>query len=262
MTIARRLVLATPALLLLHPARAQGAPELIKPGELSAATEGTFPPFSMSDARGQLDGLEIRLMKEIAQRMGLAYRPVVQKWESTLVGLEAGQYDMCSTTMDITEERQRAVTFADGWLESGARVMVRRAEILITKPADLRGKSVGVLVASTYAKAGEELGATLKQYRSEPEAYQDLVNGNVQAVITEAIAGAYAIKSANLALKLLDEPVSRVQKGWAIKKGKPNLTRAVNTALAATQADGTYARIMQDLIGFDPRPAQPIRSLV
>jgi polar amino acid transport system substrate-binding protein len=261
MTIARRLVLATPALLL-RPARAQGAPELIKAGELSACTEGTFPPFSMSDARGQLDGLEIRLMKEIAQRMGLTYRPVVQKWESTLVGLEAGQYDMCSTTMDITEERQRAVTFADGWLESGARVMVRRAETAITRPADLRGKSVGVLVASTYAKAGEELGATLKQYRSEPEAYQDLVNGNVQAVITEAIAGAYAIKSANLALKLLDEPVSRVQKGWAIRKGKPGLTRAVNTALAAVQADGTYARIMQDLIGFDPRPASPIRSMV
>lgn len=251
-----------PLLPLLPVAQAQGALELVKPGELSACTEGTFPPFSMSDPRGQLDGLEIRLMRAIAAQMGLTYRPVVQKWESTLVGLEAGQYDLASTTMDITEERQKAVVFVDAWLESGARVLVRRAETAIARPADLRGRTVGVLVASTYAKAGEELGATLRQYRSEPEAYQDLVNGNVQAVITEAIAGAFAIRSANLPLRMLDEPVSSVQKGWPVKRGKPNLVRALNAALAAVQEDGTYARIMTEMVGFDPRPRQPIRSIL
>jgi polar amino acid transport system substrate-binding protein len=263
MLFSRRTLLGTAAgLPWMLPAFAQGALELVKPGELSACTEGTFPPFSMSDARGQLDGLEIRLMRAIAAKLNLTYRPIVQKWESTLVGLEAGQYDLASTTMDITEERQKAVVFVDGWLESGSRVLVRRAETAIARPADLRGRTVGVLVASTYAKAAEELGASIRNYRSEPEAYQDLVNGNVQAVITEAIAGAFAIKSANLPLRMLDEPVSRVQKGWPVKKGKPNLVLALNGALAAVQEDGTYARIMNELIGFDPRPASPIRSIL
>lgn len=262
MRLPRRALLGAVAIPLFPSARAQGALELVKPGELSACTEGTFPPFSMSDPRGQLDGLEIRLMRAIAAKMNLSYRPVVQKWESTLVGLEAGQYDLASTAMDITEERQKAVVFVDGWLESGSRVLVRRTETAITRPADLRGRSVGVLVASTYAKAGEELGAMLKMYRSEAEAYQDLVNGNVQAVISDAIGCAYAIKSSTLPLRMLDEPVSRVQKGWPVKKGKPNLVRALNAALAQVQADGTYASIMIEMIGFDPRPADPIRSIL
>ena len=40
--------------------------ELIQPGKLLIATEGTYPPFSMTAADGTLDGLEIRVGKEIA----------------------------------------------------------------------------------------------------------------------------------------------------------------------------------------------------
>ena len=68
---------------------------------------------------GTLDGLEIRVGKEIAKRLGLEYTPVIIKWELLLVGLAADQYDFASDAMDITEERQKAVTFADGWLEFG-----------------------------------------------------------------------------------------------------------------------------------------------
>jgi len=263
MRLTRRGAIAAAALLPVA-AHAQSAspPELIKPGELSASTEGTFPPFSMTDPSGKLDGLEMRIMGEVARRLGLAFKPVATKWESTLVGLEAGQYDLCATTMDITAERQKAVLFCDGWLESGARALVQQSDTSIRTPADLKGKSVGVLVASTYAKAAEELGASLKLYRSEAEAYQDLANGQVQAVISDTIGGAWAIKEGRLKLRLVEEPVSSVQKGWAVRKSKPNLVRAVNGALGSMVADGTYAKIAIELIGFDPAPKAPIRSLL
>ena len=41
--------------------------ELIQPGKLLIATEGTYPPFSMRAPDGTLDGLEIRVGKEIAK---------------------------------------------------------------------------------------------------------------------------------------------------------------------------------------------------
>ena len=47
--------------------------ELLQPGKLQVATEGTYPPFSMRSPDGQLDGLEIRVMKEVAKRLGLEY---------------------------------------------------------------------------------------------------------------------------------------------------------------------------------------------
>lgn len=235
--------------------------ELLEPGKLSVATEGTYPPFSMRSPTGELDGLEVRVVREIATRLGLEYVPVLMKWDSLLVGLEAEQFDIISAAMDITAERQKQVTFSDGWLESGGRIIVRLDSDL-TAPAEVKDRQVGGLVASNWTKIAEELGATVKSYKAESDGLQDLVNRNVDAIITDAIAGAFAIKASSLPLKMLDESVSSIQKGLAIKKGKPNLTAAINKALAEMIADGTYAEITTDLVGFSPAPAEPIRSLV
>jgi polar amino acid transport system substrate-binding protein len=256
----RGFLAATSSVLLLAglPAGAQDL-ELLKPGELSAATEGTFPPFSMQGPDGKLDGLELRVMGEIAKRLGLAYRPVLVKWESLLVGLMADQYDVASAAMDITPERQKSVVFVDGWLESGGRLIVTQGGP-ITKHSDIRGKTVGVLVASTWADLAKGLGAEVRTYQAETAALQDLVNGNIDGVVTDAIAGAWAIETSKLPLTMTDEYLSRIQKGFPTKPGKPNLVRAMNQALAAMIADGTYGRLTSDLIGFSPAPAKPIPS--
>jgi polar amino acid transport system substrate-binding protein len=261
----RRLALVAAAAFLLAPTLTAPAAaadlELIVPGELSAATEGTFPPFSMQGADGKLDGLEIRVMGEIARRLGLKYKPVITKWESILVGLKADQHDISSAAMDITEERQKQVVFVDGWLESGGRLVVKRESSVKTN-ADIKGKSVGVLVASTWEKLATDLGAMVKTYKSETDAVQDLVNGNVDGVITDSIAAAYMINAAKLPLRMTDEYLSHVQKGFPVKQGKPNLVKAINKALADMIADGTYAKLTSELVGYSPAPANPIRSLM
>lgn len=234
--------------------------ELLVPGQLQAATEGTFSPFSMRAPDGKLDGLEIRVMKEVAKRLNLTYTPVLIKWDSLLVGLEANQFDIISASMDITPARQEKVTFANGWLESGGRIVVPK-DSSIKSAADLKGKTVGALVSSTFAKIAEEHGAVVKGYKAESDAMQDMANGNIDATITDAIAGSWAIKNSGLPFKMTDDYVSHVQKGFAIKKGKPNLAEAVNKALAEMTADGTYAKLTSELVGFDPAPKDPIKTI-
>lgn len=234
--------------------------ELLQPGKLMVATEGTYAPFSMRSPDGKLDGLEIRVMTEVAKRLNLEYTPVLIKWDSLLVGLQADQFDVISAAMDITEARQKQVTFSNGWLESGGRVVTAK-ESAIKSAADLKGKPVGALVSSNWTKIAEEKGGTVKGYKAESDAMQDLVNGNVDAVITDSIAAAYAIKSGGLPLTMTDEYVSHVQKGFAFKMGKPQLVEAVNKALADMVADGTYAKLTTDLVGFDPTPKDPIKTI-
>ena len=234
--------------------------ELLVPGELSVATEGTYPPFSMQDAKGNLDGLEIRVMKEIASRLGLKYKPVLIKWDSILVGLFSEQYDIISAAMDITAERQKKVLFSNGWLESGGRFVVHK-DSDATKAADVKGKKVGVLVASTWAELAKKAGAEeVKVYKAEADAIQDLVNRNIDGVITDSIAAAYAIQNKNLPLKLTEGYLSTVQKGFPVKKDRVNLMKGINKALADMIADGTYAKLTSGLIGYSPAPKEPIPS--
>ena len=240
---------------------AEGELELIKPGVLMTATEGAFAPFSMRTPSGDLEGFELAVIREIANRLGLQHEPIVTKWDSILVGLMADQYDMVSNPMGITAERQKSVTFCDAWVESGAKLVVPAGSD-IQSLAQANGKTIGVIVASTFIPMAEKLGGNVKLYKSDPEALQDVVNGQIDAAITDAVAGGYAIKTAGLNLQLVDEFIESYQMGWAVKQGKPNLVKAINTALAAMVADGTFSTLGKDIIGIDPTPAKPIRSIL
>jgi polar amino acid transport system substrate-binding protein len=234
--------------------------ELVTPGQLSAATEGTYPPFSMQNEQGELDGIDVRLIREIAKRLGLEYKPVLLKFDSLLVGLEANQFDLIGSPLDITPERKQKVTFSDGWIESGARLVVQQ-DSPVQQPADIAGKTIGALAASTWVDmAGPLNPGEIKTYKSETDAFQDLVNGNIDAIVTDGISASFNIKQSRLPLRLVDTPLSTLQKAWAIKKGKPNLVKAINKAIAEIVADGTYVKLTSDFIGVDAAPKEPIRS--
>jgi len=254
-----KLLVAAPLLVVAVHASAADDLGLVQPGKLMVATEGTFPPFSMRSPDGKLDGLEIRVMKEVAKRLHLTYTPVLTKWDSLLVGLQANQYDVISAAMDITPERQKSILFSDGWLESGGRIITPKGSSIHTA-ADLKGKNVGAEVSSTFAKLAQDAGANVKSYKSESDAMQDLVNGNLDAEITDAISGAYDIRTAHLPI-VEAAYVSTLQKGFAFKKDKRNLVEAVNKALASMIADGTYAKLTTPLVGYSPAPKKPILTL-
>jgi len=55
--------------------------------------------------------------------------------------------------------------------------------------------------------------------------------------------------------------LSRIQKGFAAKKDHPNLIKAINSALSEMVADGTYAKITSNIIGYSPTPESPTRSM-
>ena len=235
--------------------------ELLTPGVLTSATEGTYPPFSFKGTDGTLDGLEMRIMGEICQRLKLEYKPVVVKWDSMLVALQANHFDIVGNAMGITAERQKAVTFCDGWLETGARAVVRK-DSQYKSPDELKGKAIGAIAASTFIPIVEKLGGKLKPYKADVDGMMDLVNGNIEAVILEDIAANFAITKSNLPLRSLPGLIDPAQLGWPVKKGKPNLVRAINKTREEMVADGTVKILFTDLIGFDPSPKNPIRSIL
>jgi len=258
----RELLLATGTLAttgMLRGTALAGGLELIKAGQISAATDGTYPPYTMRNSSGDLDGIEIRTIKAVAGRLGLEYKPVVTTWDSMLVGLLSDEYDMCSETMAITDERKKKVWFCDGWVESGARLVVPE-DSPIHINTDAKGKSVGVLVASIFVPLAQKLGAEVRTYKTDVEAMQDCANGKIDALITEGVLGAYSIKKSNLPLRMTDEVMQSYQLGWPVKKGKKELVMAINKSLGEVVADGTFKQICMDFVGMDLTPKNPIRS--
>lgn len=235
--------------------------ELITPGTVKCAFTGAFPPFSMQTQDGNWIGLTNEVFDEVAKRAGLDVERVITKWDSLLVGLLVNQYDILCDTMDITQERQERVLFVDGWLESGGRLVVGESSD-VESLDDFAGKTMGVLVSSTWAELAKELepGDT-KYYQHETDAMRDLADAKIDGMVTDSIAAAYAIENSGLPLKIVPGYLSRIQKGWAAQKHQENLVNTLNMALEEMIADGTYAEITSAIIGYDPAPDEPIKSI-
>ena len=235
--------------------------ELLEPGVLKCAFSGSYAPFAMQDASGDWSGLAIEVYREAVSRLDLELEYVITKWESLLVGLFANKYDMLCDTMDITRERQERVLFVDGWLESGGRLVVHGDSDIRTLE-DFKGRSMGVLVASTWAELAKGLEpGDIRYYQSESDAFRDVVNKKVDGMVTDSIAAAWAREKSGLPLRIVPGYLSRIQKGFAAKLEQPNLVRAVNDKLAEMHADGTYERITKNLIGYSPAPEDAIRTM-
>jgi len=119
-----------------------------------------------------------------------------------------------------------------------------------------------VITASIFVDLAEGWGADVKHYKADVDAMQDCVNGQVDGIVLDSIAAAYAIRKSKLPLRWTNELHIPYQLGWAVKKGKPNLVTAINKTRAAMVADGTVKRLFEDLIGYDPSPKEPTRSIL
>jgi len=91
---------------------------------------------------------------------------------------------------------------------------------------------------------------------------RDLADNKIDGMVTDSIAAAWAAEHAKMPLRTVPGYLSRIQKGWAAKKDRVELVKALNKALSDMIADGTYASMTTALIGYSPAPAEPIRSQI
>lgn len=217
--------------------------ELLKPGKLIVATEGDMPPYSMMDEKGGLDGLEIRVVGEIARRLGLEYTPVLLSWEEILRGLETNDFDISSACMDITEPRKNLFDFCDSWMQSGVQKFIRK-EDAFTPDDQIFSGGCGVLVNTTWVELAEKNNLpNLKIYKRNKDLVEGLLKKEVRIIVTDLLAATYLIEKEEISLRPHGDPLALFHKGWAVPKGKPNLRKAVNATLKGMIRDKTFEKM-------------------
>lgn len=220
------------------------------------ATNAEFAPMEFVDQAKNLVGFDIELMKAIAadQKFNIEFQNVA--WDGIFAGLDAGQYDAIISSVTITDERKKTYDFSEPYFESNQAIVVLTGNTDITDGASLKGKRVGVQIETTGAFAVRELGIDPKQYDSPDLALQDLVNGNLDAVVVDRpVAANYALQSEQFKgkLKITSELVTNESFGFMVQKGDPKgLLPLFNAGLANVKQSGEYDKIYVKWIGEKP----------
>jgi len=220
-------------------------------GTIILAMGGKYPPFNFINKQNQLDGFDMDIAKEVAKRLGVEAKAVTTEWDGIIAGLLTSKYDIILGSMAITEERKQKVDFVH-YYTSGANIVVP-SDSAVKGKEDLKGVTVGVGMGTTYEKKAREFGANVKTYATSMDAFTDMVNGRVQAVITDKLIAANNIKEKNLPFKLVGEPLYDEECGIAIRKDDPELKEVIEKVLEEMRQDGTYTTISEKWFGIDIR---------
>jgi polar amino acid transport system substrate-binding protein len=213
--------------------------------KIQVATDATWPPFEMLDeSTKEIVGFDIDLMNAIAEKAGLDIEFVNVSWDPLLSGMATCQYDAAISAMTITEERKQEFAFSDPYFAAGQVVTVRIDNTDITGSESLPGRKVGAQLGTTGDIVSKEMGADMKSYDDIGLAFQDLMNGQIDAVVADnPLALGYVAKNADK-LKTVGAVFTDEYYGIAVCKDKTELVEQLNKGLKAVQEEGLVEQLV------------------
>ena len=233
-------------------AQARSFEDSKKDGKIIIATEGQFAPFNFFQG-SKLTGFEIDIADAMVAKMGLKAEWKALSFDALLAGLRQDRWDMVIASHGITEDRAKAVTFTDPHYCSGGIIVSKDG---VTKTAaDLKDKTISVQIGTTYFENVKKVAAVkeVKTFPQDSDARAALASGRVDAWVTDRFVAKSSLEAnPGLGLKMGDFLfVERIAS--AVAKGNTSVAAEINKALAAIQADGSYATISTKWFGEDIR---------
>ena len=169
-------------------------------------TEGAYPPWNDTDASGKLVGFEIELGYELCKIMGHQCTFVPQDWDGMIPALVMRKFDVIMAGMSITEERQKTISFTQGYATEPATLAVMKGsslesmetpdsinlnrkgneKTLKTITSALAGKTVCVQTATIHQKfldSGDVGKVNVRAYKTQDEVNLDLTSGRCDVAL-------------------------------------------------------------------------------
>jgi His/Glu/Gln/Arg/opine family amino acid ABC transporter permease subunit len=219
-------------------------------GVLVVGTDATYPPFEYADDQTrEIVGFDIDLITAICDQIGVQPQLVVVPFDAIISGLNSGKYDCLISAMTITPERAQAVLFSQPYYDAGQSIAVPLADKSIRSIDDLPGKRIGAQLGTTGEILAREIPkATVKSFDNIGEAFRDMANGNLDAIINDKPVSQRIIAARGRA-KLVGQILNAERYGIAVRKDQTRLKKAIDDALEELKTDGTYANINEKWFG-------------
>ncbi|MGG1675691.1 transporter substrate-binding domain-containing protein [Neobacillus sp. NRS-1170] len=213
----------------------------------------TYPPFEFKEGN-DYKGIDIDLINAIAKNQGFKIELSPMDFGGIIPAMQANQLDVAIAGMSITDERKKVVDFSTPYFDAGLTVVVKNDNSTIKSVDDLKGKTVAVKKGTTGAKYAQDnatkLGINVVQFNDSPAMFQEVSNGNADALIEDYPVISYAIAQKDLGLKIVGDRLNGDQYGIAVLKGQnQDLLKKIDKGLAELKKDGTYDKIIKTYLG-------------
>ena len=216
-----------------------------EPESLRMVTEASYPPYEFLRGR-KVVGVDVEVCRAVAERLGRPLAVVNVDFDAVIASVVSGKADLAAAGITVTEDRKKNVDFSIPYVKTGLVVIYRKSDPVLSGDA-CRGRRIGVQGGTTSDEyVVQKLGQEPERYRSDAEAVLALRGGRCDAVLCDLILAQRCIRG--LPDLALSELVITEEYAIAVRKGRPDLLRAVNETLEEIKRDGRLARWMDGYV--------------
>ena len=225
-------------------------------GEFVLGLDDSFPPLGYRDDNNEIVGYDIDLGKEVAKRLGVAFKAQPIDWDAKEMELETGKIDCIWNGFTITEDRKSALSMSFAYLNN-EQVLVVRNDSGIKSLAGMKGKIIGIQSGSSAQEAVDDNPSFKKSlkdiipFKDNITALNDLKIGGVDGVVMDSVVANYSIKTTGEPFTVLSEALANEEYGIGFAKKAPELRDEVEKILKEMAKDGTVAAISAKWFGKD-----------
>ncbi len=251
--------------------------EIMAAGVMKVSTDANYAPQSYLNDKGELEGFDISVAKEVGKRLGVKVKFVTPDWDLITAGKWGKRWDISIGSMTPTKERMNALYFTIPYYSTPAQFAVHKDNTTIKSLKDLAGKHIGVATETTYdrylARDLELVGVEMKYqdwnarkittYPTDANAIEDLALGDgvrIDALLTAKPTIFQAIKSGcggGCPIKMLGDPVYYEHLSVALDKSRLNsesLLAKLNQILTSMYKDGKLVELSMQFYGVSLIP--------
>lgn len=255
--IALTLVLATALCLLSGCASSKPNSLTISSGTLTVATSPDYAPFEFYalDAEGNptLTGFDMSLAQYIADYMGLKLEVIPMDFDGTIMELANKKVDLSMAGYSPDPDRLDKMDFSDIYYvseQSFVTVKDKAGLFATLEDANNSAYQIGVQIGSIQADLAHEHtpNADIVELSKVTDIIAELLAGKLDGAFIETpVVEAYAASHPDLiALHKVEYDASGSVVG--VYKGNDALLKAVNEAIAAAIADGSFDKFVTEAV--------------
>lgn len=216
------------------------------PNVLRIGADLTFPPFEMQDDSGNPSGVGVELALALAEHLGKRAEIVPVSFDSLIGQLEEGEIDLIISSMTITEERSKRISFSDPYANTGLATLVP-IDSSLTRPEDLKKPGLRIVVrsgttAATFCPKAYPKAIITKK-TEDFECVLALTEGHVDAYVFDQLAVWQHHQNNSRTTRVILDLLNHESWGIGIRQEDDELRAQTNAFLKKFRGSGDLKRL-------------------
>lgn len=239
---------------------AAASAEIALPARIASAKKMTYcsdlsgPPLGFFDESGKPVGSDVDIGEEIGKRLGVSVVWANTPFSGIVPALQAKNCDAILSQLFDKPARREVIDFVDYMYSSESFLVAKGNPKNVKSIADLSGLKIAVENGTTIQSLIEDQNKKFESagkpkadvivFPKDSDARQALQIGQVDVYGTTLESAAYFLQKAGHIFDIGGEPFAKILTGIGVRKDDGELRTAIESALNAMKADGTYTKIL------------------